>query len=87
MRTYTGAVRILAQSDDPADRDLAQETERFTTRLAEVVTQRAEIARSLEVVPLHGRTGGTTGPRGTKQYPEPGRGYPDRSRSGRGRER
>ncbi|UWQ85982.1 relaxase/mobilization nuclease domain-containing protein [Leisingera caerulea] len=87
MRTYTGAARILAQSDDPADRGLAQETGRFTARLTEVVTQRAEIARSLEAAPSHGRTGGTTGARGTEQYPEPARGDEDRSRPGRGRER
>ncbi|MBY6142099.1 relaxase/mobilization nuclease domain-containing protein [Leisingera daeponensis] len=87
MRTYTGAARILSQSDDPADRDLAKETGRFTARLTEVVTQRAEIARALEAVPSPGRIGDTTGARGTVQYPEPARGEEDRSRPGRGRER
>lgn len=87
MRTYAGAARILAQSDDPADRDLARTTERFNTRLTEVATQRTEIARSLEVLQSHGRTGGTTGHRGAEQSPEPGRGEEDRSRPGRGRER
>ncbi|WP_245597310.1 relaxase/mobilization nuclease domain-containing protein [Leisingera caerulea] len=87
MRTYTGAARILAQSDDPADRVLAQETGRFTARLTEVATQRAEIARSLEAVPSPSRTGGTTVNRDADQSTEPGRGYPGRSRPGRGRER
>ncbi|NSY41335.1 relaxase/mobilization nuclease domain-containing protein [Leisingera sp. ANG59] len=87
MRTYTGAARILAQSDDPADRVLAQETGRFTARLTKVVTQRTEIARTLEVPQTHGRIVGTTDNRDADQSTEPGRGYPGRSRPGRGRER
>ncbi len=87
MRTYAGAARILAQSDDPADRDLAQETGRFTARLTEVATQRAEIARSLEAAPSPSRTGGSIVNRDADRSPEPGRDCPDRSRPGRGRER
>nr|WP_319247200.1 relaxase/mobilization nuclease domain-containing protein [uncultured Celeribacter sp.] len=48
MRTYGNAVKILEQSDDPMDWQLAKATKEFSARLTDVTTQRGEIARTLE---------------------------------------
>lgn len=47
MATYDQAATILAGSADPKDRDLAYATQKFSARLTETTTQRAEMARSL----------------------------------------
>lgn len=46
MATYDQAATILAGSADPKDRDLAYATQKFSARLTETTTQRAEMARS-----------------------------------------
>ncbi|MGY9049291.1 hypothetical protein P775_00545 [Puniceibacterium antarcticum] len=48
MTTYGNAARVLAASDDPADRELADATQRFTARLTDTTTQRLQMAQSLD---------------------------------------
>ncbi len=48
MVTYDAAARILEQSDDPTDRELAAATKAFAARLTDVTTQRASMAQSME---------------------------------------
>lgn len=49
MATYGAAARVLAQSEDPADRELAVATKAFAARLTDMTTQRAAMAQSMEV--------------------------------------
>lgn len=45
--TYMKAARALALSDDPEDRALAQETERFATRMTDLRTERVQIVSDM----------------------------------------
>ncbi|MBE9639850.1 relaxase/mobilization nuclease domain-containing protein [Salipiger mangrovisoli] len=49
MTTYGNAVRILSQSQDPEDRQLAEATRKFSARLTDVTTQRGQMALTLDI--------------------------------------
>lgn len=48
ITAYGNAARVLAASDDPADHELAEGTQRFTARLTDSTTQRLQMAQSLD---------------------------------------
>lgn len=58
MNTYSAAAAVLAQSPDPEDRALARDVERFSRRLTDVTTERAELARNVGSVRLDSRSVG-----------------------------
>ena len=70
--TYMKAATALALSDDPEDRALAQETERFATRMTDLRTERVQIVSDVSRVRPEGLAAG----RGVG----PGRGEPDRAK-------
>ena len=47
MNTYSAAAAVLARSEDPEDRALAQATERFAAGLTNVTTERMALARDV----------------------------------------
>jgi len=65
MTTYGNAVRILAQSQDPEDRQLAEATRKFSARLTDVTTQRGQMALAFDI---EGRGRGAGGREGAEGY-------------------
>ena len=56
--TYMRASTALALSDDPDDRTLARDTERYAARLTELMTERAQIASNVSQDRSEGLTRG-----------------------------
>ena len=94
LSTYMRAASALALSDDPADRALAKDTERFAHGLTDLMTEREQMAavvaraRSESLTEATRRLSDPSRDRGRSDPAEPDRGPdrgPDKGRGGRGR--